>query len=222
MTNRRFVSIEGNIGSGKSTFLAHLEAFYRDKNNKDIVFIPEPVDQWSVIRDAMGQTMLEKFYQDQKKYAFSFQIMAYMSRLATLKKAVHNHPEASIFISERCLETDRCVFAKMLFDQGKMEDIDYQIYTTWFDTLSKEFPICIRIYVKADPATCHHRIAIRCRQGEATIPLDYLEMCHEYHERMMLESKAFVVTFDGNMDKTHALHEWTDYVDACLLDNMRV
>jgi len=218
MTNRRFVSIEGNIGSGKSTFLAHLEAFYRDKNNKDIVFIPEPVDQWSVIRDAMGQTMLEKFYQDQKKYAFSFQMMAYISRLAMLRKAVDDNPHATIFISERCLDTDRCVFAKMLFDQGNMEDVDYQIYTTWFDTFSKEFPICIRIYVKADPAICHQRIAIRCRQGESTISINYLEMCHEYHERMMLESKAFVVTFDGNMDKTHALREWTDYVDACLLD----
>ena len=38
----------------------------------------------------------------------------------------------SIFITERSLLTDKYVFAKMLFDQHKIEDVNYQIYLKMF------------------------------------------------------------------------------------------
>jgi len=114
-----FVSIEGNIGSGKSTLLANLKDFY--KNNKKVVFLKEPVDEWEKITDSQGNTMLQKFYGDQSKYAFSFQMMAYISRLAEFKKAINENTEATIFITERSLDTDKYVFAQMLFDDNKIE-----------------------------------------------------------------------------------------------------
>ena len=43
------VSIEGNIGSGKSTLLANLRNYY--KNEANIVFLKEPVDEWEKIKD---------------------------------------------------------------------------------------------------------------------------------------------------------------------------
>jgi deoxyadenosine/deoxycytidine kinase len=81
-----YLSIEGNIGSGKSTLLNNLKKAF--KNDSKVVFLKEPVDEWEAIQDEKGNTMLEKFYGNQKKYSFSFQMMAYISRLATFKKAV--------------------------------------------------------------------------------------------------------------------------------------
>ena len=81
------ISIEGNIGSGKSTFLTYLKKYINGVNmngNSNIQFIQEPVDEWNEIKDSNGESILEKFYNNQKEYAFSFQIMAYITRLRKL------------------------------------------------------------------------------------------------------------------------------------------
>jgi len=208
------VSIEGNIGSGKSTLLANLKESLKDDNR--VVFLKEPVDEWENIKDSEGNTMLQKFYGDQEKYAFSFQMMAYISRLATFKNAVIANPQATVFIAERSLDTDKYVFAQMLFDDNKIEDVNYQIYTRWFDTFAKEFPINRVIYVKADPEICSERILKRSRNGEGGIPVDYLKNCHDYHENMIAKSIVCpCLTLDGNVDiyeNTEIVKEWLEQV----------
>lgn len=182
------VSIEGNIGSGKSTLLANLRQYYKD--NINIVFLKEPVDEWEKIKDANGLTILEKFYADQDKYSFSFQMMAYVSRLKVLRDALKTTPKTNaktILITERSLYTDKLVFAKMLYDDGKIEDVNYQIYLNWFDAFSEEFPVHKVIYVKTDPENCHNRIVKRSRDGEENISLDYLKNCSLYHDNMFDE-----------------------------------
>jgi thymidylate kinase len=214
-----FVSIEGNIGSGKSTLLAKLKEELKD--NKKVVFLKEPVDEWEKITDSQGNTMLQKFYGDQNAYAFSFQMMAYISRLAEFKKAIKENPEATIFITERSLDTDKYVFAQMLFDDNKIEDVNYQIYTRWFDVFAKEFPISNVIYVKTDPTICHERIAKRSRTGEDCIPLGYLINCHEYHADMISKRiTAPCLTLDGNVDiyeTVETVQQWINQINKFLL-----
>ena len=201
------VSIEGNIGGGKSTLLSKLEEIFGTSNitNKPVIFLQEPVKQWATIKDENDVTILEKFYADQKTYSFPFQMMAYISRLALLKEAYEQN-ENAIIITERSLYTDRFVFAKMLFDSGNIEFINYQIYLKWFDTFVIDYPVDFVIYVKADPEICHARITERSRKGEDNIPLDYLKSCHDYHEQMLDEKqelvvkKEFILTLDGNQN----------------------
>jgi len=189
MYNITIVSIEGNIGSGKSTLLEYLKKIWADKKiqNKKIIFLKEPVDEWEKIKDEQGITILEKFYENQEKYSFSFQMMAYISRLKLLKDVIENkkEDESIIIITERSLYTDKMVFAKMLYDNKKIEHINYLIYLNWFDTFIKDFPLDKIIYIKATPEICLSRIIKRSRQGEGNIPLDYLKQCHEYHENMI-------------------------------------
>ena len=185
-TKEMIISIEGNIGSGKSTLLENLRNYYKD--NKNVKFVDEPVKDWNNITDENDTTIIEKFYADQLKYSFSFQIMAYISRLAILKKTIEENP-GTIIISERCLYTDREVFAKMLFDDKKIELINYKIYLKWFDTFALEFPIKKVIYVNTSPKICFDRINKRSRIGENNIPLGYLENCHEYHNNMLDTTK---------------------------------
>lgn len=213
--NFTLISIEGNIGSGKSTLMKNLKEYY--KNNDHVLFLKEPVDEWEKFKDSNGTTILEKFYMDQHTYSFPFQMMAYISRLnefrKTLKTLQLTYDKKYIIISERCLFTDKFVFAKMLFESGKMEDINYQIYLSWFDTFSQEFPVHKMIYVKTLPEICYHRINTRSREGEENIPLDYLESCDEYHEDMLQNNNICPekMSLDGNVDifaNTQQLEDW--------------
>ena len=178
----KIISIDGNIGSGKSTLMGNLKSYF--SNNKNIVFLKEPVDEWETITDENGTTILEKFYENPLKYGFSFQIMAYISRLDVIRKEIKKNPNA-IFISERSLFTDKLVFAKMLFDSGNIELVNYKIYLKWFDTFADDFPVSKVIYVNTDPEMCHQRIVKRSRTGENNIPLEYLQNCHKYHTNML-------------------------------------
>lgn len=193
-------SVEGNIGSGKSTLVASIVEKYADAqiNGRDVVCVPEPVSIWNDIKDREGTTILEKFYADQDKYAFSFQMMAYISRIALLKDTIEKNPNA-IIITERCTDTDRHVFAKMLYDSGKIEDVNYTIYLKWYEHFIKDLQITGYIYVHTDATTCYERIKQRNRTGENGIPLEYLEKCHDYHENWLV-SKTNKLVLNGNHD----------------------
>jgi deoxyguanosine kinase len=234
-----FISIEGNIGSGKSTLLANLREHYKDNDN--VIFLKEPVDEWAKIKDINGTTILEKFYADQEKYSFSFQMMAYVSRIKVLRDTLNDKKETQkknqfdkdnnekrnyMIITERSLYTDKMVFAKMLYDSGKIEDVNYQIYLNWFDTFSGEFPVHKVIYVKATPEKCYQRIAKRSREGEENIPLEYLTSCSLYHDNMLDKNAPNIcvcneqLILDGNIDiyenKTQ-VNKWIQEIEHFIL-----
>ena len=117
-------TIEGNIGSGKSTFIASLKTKLFQIYGIPIIYIPEPVKQWEEIKSLEGQNMIELFYKDQPKYAFSFQMMAYITRLHYLHTEIKKYPNC-ILISERSLLADYHVFAKMLFENGQISLENY-------------------------------------------------------------------------------------------------
>ena len=218
------VSIEGNIGSGKSTLLANLRSYY--ESNSDVIFLKEPVDEWEKIKDENGTTILEKFYGDQDKYSFPFQMMAYVSRLKVLRDALKGIDRTQnrriVIITERSLYTDKMVFAKMLFDSQKIELINYKIYLNWFDTFSEEFPVNKVVYVKTDPEICHSRIMKRSREGESNIPLEYLQNCNNYHNNMLDVNLADCVCqdqliLDGNVDiyeNADQLVKWINEIEG--------
>ena len=215
----KIISIDGNIGSGKSTLMGKLKTYF--SNNKNVIFLKEPVDEWETITDENGTTILEKFYGDSSKYGFSFQIMAYISRLDVIRKEIKKNPDA-IFISERSLFTDKLVFAKMLFDSGNIELVNYKIYLKWFDTFAEDFPVSKVIYVNTDPEICHMRIEKRSRTGESNIPLEYLQNCHKYHNNMLdVNSQDCVcknqLVLNGNVDmyeNKEQISKWIDQINT--------
>jgi len=215
-SNIQIISIEGNIGSGKSTLLENLRNHFADSPN--IIFLKEPVDEWAAIKDENGVTMLEKFYENQEKYSFSFQMMAYISRLAILRRMVReNKGKSIIIITERSLLTDKMVFARMLYDQGKIKEVDYQIYLQWFHEFADDFPLSHCIYIKADPRICHQRIGERSRQGESSIPLDYLETCDHYHKDYIRTLPCLELNGNENI-KTHPeiLETWISAINQLI------
>ena len=194
-------SIDGNIGSGKSTLVKLLEE--KEKFQYEIIFIQEPVDEWVTIIDNKGESILSKFYNNQQKYSFSFQMMAYISRLHNIRtkiKEYSNSDKIIIFITERSVLTDKNIFAKMLYDEEKIEDINYKIYLKWFDEFIKDIPITGHVYIQTSPKTCYKRINKRNRDGEV-IPLEYLENCHKYHEEWLNTNDNLIIDCNEDFEK---------------------
>jgi deoxyadenosine/deoxycytidine kinase len=197
------ISIEGNIGSGKSTLLAKLQETYKD--DPSICFLQEPVDVWDSIKDDAGVSILHKYYADQKRYAFSFQMMAYISRISLMREALKKNYR--VIIIERSVYTDSAVFAKMLFDDKKIEEIEYKIYLRWVNEFIADFPPVKYIYVRAEPVVSFQRILLRGRIGE-TIPIEYLENCHKYHDDWLLKTQNPLLNLDANADISENLATW--------------
>ena len=174
------ISVEGNIGSGKSTLVSEMKEALPTLFNGQIYFLQEPVDEWEKICDTNGESIITKFYNNQKKYAFSFQMMAYISRLKTLTELINKIPQDSIIICERSVWTDKNIFAKMLYEDNNIEEINYIIYNKWFEFFMRETTLGGIIYLNTDPETSFKRVLKRSRDGE-NIPIEYLEKCHYYH-----------------------------------------
>lgn len=189
----KIITVDGNIGSGKSTFIEILKQHY--KNNTRVGFVNEPVELWSLIKDSSGKNIIEHFYEDQEKWAFCFQMTAYISRLEELKKKLLN--DYDFIFCERSIFTDKNVFAKLLYQDYKINDIEYKIYNMWFDSFSKDFTDPIKIYIKTTPEICYERILKRSRSGEQNICKEYLTRCHDAHDEWLENSN---IIFDGNID----------------------
>ena len=71
----KIFSLDGNIGSGKSTLIHLLKENQESLQNnigREIIFLQEPVDDWKNIVDENNKNLIENYYVDQKKWDFRF------------------------------------------------------------------------------------------------------------------------------------------------------
>eukprot|EP01138_Halocafeteria_seosinensis_P016510 gb/GECG01016841.1/.p1 GENE.gb/GECG01016841.1/~~gb/GECG01016841.1/.p1 ORF type:complete len:463 (+),score=60.27 gb/GECG01016841.1/:1-1389(+) len=85
------IAIEGNISAGKSTLLSLLS------KELDFLVVPEPLDKWQSIDNSVeeegeetgiqsesqesGMNLLDYFYHDPKRWGYTFQTYAFLSRI---------------------------------------------------------------------------------------------------------------------------------------------
>ena len=204
------ISIEGNIGSGKTTIIKELKSLDNDK----VVFVDEPVNEWLNIK-SNGKNALELFYEDQDKNSFWFQVLAYITRLRNLLETIKKNPN-KIIITERSIYTDKYVFAQMLFDSGKISDIEFQTYNYWFDTFKSQTSIDIILYVNTEPEECMNRIKTRNRSEESNVELDYLKDCHNKHINWLCNNNkqdTKIININGHQSKENMKQEVLNFVN---------
>lgn len=182
------VSIDGNIGSGKSTIINNLKNIFV---NEDIIFLEEPINEWNKISDGK-KTILEKYYEDSEKYAYCFQMMTFITRYVIIDEIIKKNPK-SIIVTERSLYTDKYIFAKMLHETKKINTIEYQVYNKWFEKFIINLPKHKYIYIINDPYKCLENIKKRNRKGEDTIDISYLNLCNKAHEEMFIQIEPDLV-----------------------------
>lgn len=193
-------SIEGNIGSGKSTFIANLKLRLKHVYGIPVIYVPEPVEEWESIQSLEGKNMIELFYADPKQYAFTFQMMAYISRLVYLKKEIKKYPNC-ILISERSLLADYYVFARMLYESGDISHEQFKIYNRWFDEFLDDITMTGIIYLKTDPNVCFERCMTRARKGENVISLSYLTKCSDMHDKWLSDDLMNTLELHNNTEE---------------------
>lgn len=184
-----FVSLEGNIGAGKTTLINRFKQFVKDNRIHDIHFCDEPLDLWTdYYVDANGRGIFDYYYHDPSRWAFTFQFIAMKTRYDTYTKALKSldHFHDHVFIFERSIFADY-IFEKTLHSLGCLNDIEHKIYKDWFDffyrQLEKPFGGQKYVYIDTTPEECLSRIHQRNRKSEEGIDLQFLKKLTDLHQQ---------------------------------------
>ncbi|MGE0207158.1 MAG: deoxynucleoside kinase [Candidatus Babeliales bacterium] len=179
--NTMGLSLEGNIGAGKSTFLGLINQWL------DVQIVYEPHTKW---QDVGGFNILDSFYQDPSRWAYTFQTYAFVSRVVEQEKYAR-HATKAVQVLERSIYSDRYCFAKNCFEMGTMTALEWKLYQEWFSWLEGAYTSRIQglIYLQTDPTICYSRLKKRARAEEQGVSLEYLTMIHKKHEQWLVDKE---------------------------------
>jgi deoxyadenosine/deoxycytidine kinase len=166
MTSEKiFISIAGNIGSGKSSLTKK---------------IAEQFDFTPYFESVDDNPYLQDFYGDMKRWSFNLQVYFLSHRFKTHKEILMN--EKSV-IQDRSIYEDVEIFAKNLHTMGNMSDRDYANYRQLFAEMTYFLkPPDLLVYLKANTETLVKQIQKRGRVFEKDIDVSYLELLNESYE----------------------------------------
>ena len=153
--NYHFITIEGNIGAGKTT-LAHLLA--RQYNAR------------LILEQFADNPFLPKFYENPAQYAFPLELFFMAERYKQLKELVH---AGDLFQS---LTISDYLFAKcLLFARVNLPEQEFRLYQNFFEILYAQIvqPELV-IFLHAPVPKLQANIRKRNRPYEQAIPDDYL------------------------------------------------
>ena len=159
-----FVAVAGNIGAGKSSLTRLLGDRFKWKPYY------ESVDDNPYLSD---------FYADMHRWSFHLQIYFLANRFKCHKLIVESSESV---IQDRSIYEDAEIFAKNLYDIGRMEQRDYDNYVSLFHVMMEYLkPPDLMIYLKASVDTLVKQIARRGRSFEQGIQRDYLDQLNRLY-----------------------------------------
>ena len=198
------ILVEGNIGSGKTTLLKQFE------ESKNVMVITEPVHKW---RDLKGDNLLQRMYEDPKKWSFVFQTYVQL----TMLEQHTDRCDEEVKIMERSLYSARYCFVENLFKTGKMEASEYEVIKAWFEFLTSrmhdvDLGADLVIYLRTSPEKAMERIQQRSRGEEDLIPMSHVRDLHQLYEEWLVEAKhprpGPVVVLDANENLEETVAEF--------------
>lgn len=161
------ITIAGTVGVGKSTMtkaLADALQFRTSFENVDT------------------NPYLDLFYDDFEKWSFHLQIYFLAERFKEQKRMFEY---GGGFIQDRSIYEDTGIFAKMHWEKGTMNNVDYETYTNLFEAMvmTPYFPHPdLLIYLEGSIEDILSRIQERGRAMEQQTPVDYWLEMHQRYE----------------------------------------
>ncbi len=151
----QFITIEGNIGAGKTT-LSHLLA--RRLNAR------------LVLEEFADNPFLPKFYENPKQFAFPLELFFMAERFKQLKEMIHTTDLFKTVTISDYLFTKCLLFAKV-----NLPDDEFRLYQRLFDIIHQQlvFPDLL-IYLHVPVEGLQRNIRKRNRSYEQNIPDEYL------------------------------------------------
>ena len=145
------VSIEGNIGSGKSSMLKFIENL-----NNEVITLPEPVSEWC---DLSGHNLLHKLYQDPKRWSFQFQSYIQLTRMRLLRSPI----DKNVKLLERSIQNNRFCFLELAKREGSLSNPELSVLYKWYEFLDDEMGLDLDliVYLRTDPKISYERMRKR-------------------------------------------------------------
>jgi deoxyadenosine/deoxycytidine kinase len=174
--------IEGNIGAGKTTFLNIIKTYM-----PHIKIVDEPLASWD--NKAHGQSLLEYFYKDTPRWAFTMEMYTLMCRVKEHMR--EQQIKNNYIVMERSIYSGYYCFALNSYQQKCMTELEWEVHCRWFDYLVSDK--CLHpngfIYLRTSPERAYERTKKRNRLGEETIPLVYLQQIHDRLESFLINKE---------------------------------
>jgi deoxyguanosine kinase len=180
--NYHFVTIEGNIGAGKTT-LAHL--------------LSKHYNARLILEQFADNPFLPKFYENPQQYAFPLELFFMAERFKQLKELIQ---QKDMFQS---LTISDYLFTKcLLFAKVNLPDDEFRLYQGLFDIINQQLmqPEII-IYLHTPVQKLQQNIKKRNRSYEQNIPDEYLFNIQETYTHYIKQHNFKTLFVDaGNAD----------------------
>ncbi len=189
-----FIGIAGMIGAGKSTLATCLG------KHLGIRVYYEPVEDNAYLAD---------FYRDTARYSFATQIYLLTRRFQQHQEIIWRGESA---VQDRTIYEDS-VFAKMLAENGLMEERDYHTYLQLFKHMSNFMckPNCI-VYLDVKPERSLERIRARSRHVENSISIEYLEKLYENYTEFIHNIAKLIPVIAVDYDRFATTEEMAEII----------
>lgn len=166
MKDNPFIGLAGNIGVGKTTFTKKMaDAF-----------------GWSPFYESVADNpYLSDFYGDMKRWSFNLQIYFLHHRFKAQKEIFEL---SGGVVQDRTIYEDVEIFARNLYEMGRMDDRDWENYQNLFSIMTDYLrkPDLI-IYLKASTDILQTRIHSRGRDYENSIDPEYLHQLNVAYDQ---------------------------------------
>jgi len=154
--------------------------------------VEEPVGAW---QQDFEENLLDLFYRDTNRWAFTFQLAAFTTRAKTWTEVLAMIDHRNVVL-ERSIYCDRFVFAKNCYQSGLMKKTEWQLYCKLWDWLESNW--CTEpdkiVYLRTPAEVCLERIKARGRAEETTIPIEYLRDLEVLHDEWLIDNpKAIMI-----------------------------
>ena len=208
-------SIEGNIGSGKTTVIHHLQRLYGDQ----VILVEEPVKDWQNLE---GENLLDKKNKDLNRWGYSFEAYVLITKMNELTKVAFN--DKKIILIERCMLTDK-VFFDLNVENGLSNPMEEAMFKNLYEFLSNNvYPkLSGIIYLDTPVDECIHRMILRGRKEEKSITKEYLQQLDDNFKKVIKDSGIPYLKLNGLYDLNSDLgkidHELMDFIQSNMGNN---
>jgi deoxyadenosine/deoxycytidine kinase len=175
----KYITIEGNIGAGKTT-LAYM--------------LSKALNARLVLEEFADNPFLEKFYENPSQYAFSLELFFMAERFKQLKDLVN---QQDLFHS---ITVSDYLFTKcLLFAKVNLPDDEFKLYQKLFETMHPQIiQPDILIYLHAPVNKLQENIKKRNRSYELNIKNDYLFNIQETYTQYIKQHNIKTLFIDAS------------------------
>lgn len=177
-----FITIEGNIGAGKTT-LAHLLAKHYNAR--------------LILEEFAENPFLKKFYENPKQYAFPVELFFMAERYKQLKELIFTKD-----LFQNITVTDYLFTKCLLFAKVNLPEEEFRLYQKLFDIIHQQLvQPDILIYLHAPVNRLQQNIKKRNRSYEQQIPDEYLFNLQQTYTNYIRQHNIKTLFIDaGNAD----------------------